>query len=50
MTKPSKVLILDLSPCCRFPLSDFGEGAQAGDAFDVMLRGERSVADARRKA
>ena len=43
MTKPSKVLILDLTRCLPpSPSPSEGEGAQARNAFDVMLRGVRS--------
>jgi len=41
MTKPAKVLI-DLTPAAASPSPSEGEGAQARNAFDVMLRGVRS--------
>ena len=42
MTKPSKVLILDLTPAAASPSPSEGEGAQAGDAYDVKQRRVRS--------
>ena len=45
MTKPSKVLILDLTPAAASPSPSEGEGALVRGAYEVKLRGVRSSRD-----